>query len=78
MAHREEEKKGLLIERVFDAPRVSVFEAWIDPALFVQWWGPTGFTVPHCEIDARREANTYIACGRQRARTTGERESIGR
>jgi uncharacterized protein YndB with AHSA1/START domain len=28
------------IERVFDAPRERVFEAFNDPELIPQWWGP--------------------------------------
>ena len=30
--------------RVFDFPRERVFEAWTDPVLLAQWWGPKGFT----------------------------------
>ncbi|MFC7157374.1 SRPBCC domain-containing protein [Halomarina halobia] len=41
------------IHRTFDAPRERVFEAWTDPERVSQWWGPEGFTVPHCEMDAR-------------------------
>jgi uncharacterized protein YndB with AHSA1/START domain len=39
--------------RVFDAPRKVVFAAWTDPKQVTQWWGPTGFTTPVCELDAR-------------------------
>lgn len=41
------------IERTFDAPRDRVWEAWTDPEQVAQWWGPDGFTVPHCEMDVR-------------------------
>ncbi|MBX9244903.1 SRPBCC domain-containing protein [Actinotalea ferrariae] len=30
----------LTIERVIRAPRVSVWDAWTDPALLEQWWTP--------------------------------------
>jgi len=43
----------LVIERVFDAPRELVWQAWTDPEHFVQWWGPDGFTTPFCTIDLR-------------------------
>jgi uncharacterized protein YndB with AHSA1/START domain len=43
----------LVIERVFDAPCELVWQAWTDPEHFVQWWGPAGFTTPHCTIDLR-------------------------
>src|SRR5579864_4389397 len=39
--------------RVFDAPRKVVFAAWTDPKQMAQWWGPTGFTTPVCELDVR-------------------------
>lgn len=39
--------------RVFDAPRKIVFAAWTDPKQVAQWWGPTGFTAPVCELDVR-------------------------
>lgn len=43
----------LVIERVFDAPRELVFKAWTEPEHFMRWWGPRGFTTPHCTIDLR-------------------------
>jgi uncharacterized protein YndB with AHSA1/START domain len=45
--------KGVTLTRVFDAPRELVFKAWVDPKHVAQWWGPHGFTVPACELDAR-------------------------
>jgi uncharacterized protein YndB with AHSA1/START domain len=44
---------GLVITRVFDAPRELVWKAWTQPEHFVRWWGPKGFTVPFCTIDLR-------------------------
>ena len=43
----------LTMTRVFDAPREIVFAAWTDPKQVAQWWGPTGFTNPVCELDVR-------------------------
>lgn len=43
----------LAIARTLDAPRARVFEAWIDPRQFVQWWSPPGMTTPLCEMDRR-------------------------
>ncbi len=45
--------RGLVITRVFDAPRGLVFKAWTDPRHVAQWWGPKGFTNPVCELDVR-------------------------
>jgi uncharacterized protein YndB with AHSA1/START domain len=46
-------KKDLVITRVFDAPRGLVWKAWTDPKLLKRWWGPRGVTNPTCEWDAR-------------------------
>lgn len=54
---------GLVITRVFDAPRELVWKAWTDPKRFVRWWGPKGFTSPACEIDLR-VGGKYLACMR--------------
>ncbi|MGH7366429.1 MAG: SRPBCC family protein [Candidatus Rokuibacteriota bacterium] len=38
---------------MYNAPRRLVFNAWTDPELVAQWWGPHGFTNPVCELDVR-------------------------
>jgi uncharacterized protein YndB with AHSA1/START domain len=45
--------REILIERVFDAPRELVFQAWTDPEHVAQWWGPQGFTNTIHEMDVR-------------------------
>ena len=42
------------ITRVFDAPRDLVWQAWADPNMLAQWFGPRGFTssVPQWELRA--------------------------
>ena len=35
----------LNITRLYNAPVKQVWEAWVDPALVSQWWGPRGFTI---------------------------------
>ena len=44
---------GMLLTREISAPRRLVFEAWVHPEHFAQWWGPDGFTNPRCELDVR-------------------------
>ena len=41
--------------RLFDAPRLLVFEAMTKPEHVTQWWGRLGegYSVPVCEIDLR-------------------------
>jgi len=46
-------ERTLVIERVFDAPRSLVFEAWTKPEHLAHWWGPNEFTLPFCEMDFR-------------------------
>ena len=46
-------KRTVTLTRSFAAPGELVFQAWTDPALMAQWWGPKGFTNPVCELDVR-------------------------
>jgi hypothetical protein len=41
------------ITRVFDAPRALVWQAWTDPAMMANWFGPRGFTSSVPELDLR-------------------------
>jgi len=45
--------REIVMERIFNAPRELVFEAWTDPKHVAQWWGPKGFTNTFQEIDVR-------------------------
>jgi uncharacterized protein YndB with AHSA1/START domain len=45
--------KVLEIERRFEAPRDVVFSLWTSPRQIVQWWGPRGHFLDHCEQDFR-------------------------
>ena len=54
-------KQNLVITRTFDAPLEQLWNAWIDPDVIQQWWGPDGFTCPLANIDFR-EGGTSIVC----------------
>ncbi len=43
----------LILERVFNAPRELVFQAFSEAEHLKQWWGPRGWTVPVCHVDFR-------------------------
>jgi uncharacterized protein YndB with AHSA1/START domain len=45
--------REITVTRLLDAPRELVFDAWTERRHLVQWWGPRGFSVPSCEVDAR-------------------------
>lgn len=47
------DEKGIVIERVFEAPREAVWKAWTDEEMAKKWWGPKGFTAPSIKIDLR-------------------------
>jgi uncharacterized protein YndB with AHSA1/START domain len=55
-----EQKPDLQLTRYFDAPRDLVFNAWTDPKLLEQWWGPNLFTNPECEVDAQPGGKLFI------------------
>ena len=44
---------GIVITRVFDAPRELVFAAWTRPEHLLRWWAPKGCSTPHCKVDLR-------------------------
>src|SRR3989304_1584067 len=63
MTRSDNEKSGLIIIRVFDAPRELVWKAWTEPERVMRWWGPKGFTSPVCKIDLR-VGGVYLYCMR--------------
>ncbi|HYD03778.1 MAG TPA: SRPBCC domain-containing protein [Alphaproteobacteria bacterium] len=46
--------KRIVIERIFDAPREQVFEAWTNPKKIKKWWAPKGYDGPIIKIDLRK------------------------
>lgn len=57
------DERVLILERVFDAPRKMVFEAWSDCEHLKHWWGPRGWTLPVCKMDFR-PGGTWHYCMR--------------
>ena len=51
----------LVITRTFDAPVALVWRAWSEPEHYSKWYGPEGWTVPHCTIDFR-VGGKYLYC----------------
>lgn len=47
------ENKKIVIERIFNAPREKVWDAWTKPELVKQWWGPEHFYAPSVKVDFR-------------------------
>lgn len=44
-------EKWVRIEREFNAPIEQVWRMWTEPAMFQQWYGPRGMTVPTAEMN---------------------------
>jgi len=53
--------KELVIERVFDAPRERVFDAFTQPEHLRKWWGPKMVLIPVAEFDVRPGGKIFIA-----------------
>ena len=49
--------RQIVVTRVFNAPRETVFSAWTNPVLLKQWWGPKGFTNTFHEFDLKPGGN---------------------
>ncbi|WP_299609721.1 SRPBCC domain-containing protein [uncultured Tateyamaria sp.] len=47
----KQDNNWVRIEREFDGPIDLVWKMWTDPALFKQWYGPNGMSVPTAEMD---------------------------
>jgi putative oxidoreductase len=50
----------LTLTRLINAPRIAVWNAWTNPKLLAQWWGPQKFTNPVCDIDVRPGGSIHI------------------
>ncbi len=52
--------KEVMFERTFDTSPESVWQAWTDPEMLKQWWGPNDVSIPECEVDLRVGGKIYI------------------
>src|SRR5213594_2730738 len=46
-------ERGIVLTRIFDAPRRLVFDAFTKPELLKRWFGPHGWSLVVCEIDLK-------------------------
>jgi uncharacterized protein YndB with AHSA1/START domain len=51
----------LTVSRLIDAPPALVFLAWTSPEHAARWWGPQGFTVVSCRLEARPGGTYRVA-----------------
>jgi len=52
--------KEVTLERTYDASLKKIWQAWTDPEMLKQWWGPNDVTIPECEVDLRVGGKFYI------------------
>lgn len=75
-------KDAVVIERIFDAPVELIWQMWVTPEHFKNWYGPTGFSVPVAEMDARVGGKRLVCMEMQtpdrtmKMWTTGEHTEI--
>jgi uncharacterized protein YndB with AHSA1/START domain len=55
--------RQLTINRLFNAPRDSLWQAWTDSSLIQRWWGPKDFTAPVVNTNMV-EGGDYLYCMR--------------
>jgi uncharacterized protein YndB with AHSA1/START domain len=53
MTATQTKSKEFTIERVFDAPRQMVWDAFTQSRHLKRWWGPKGFKMLACTLDLR-------------------------
>lgn len=53
-------ERELVIERVFDAPRETVYRCWTEPKLLKQWFVPRPWTISGVALDVRPGGETHI------------------
>jgi len=51
----------LTVSRLIDAPPALVFKAWTSAEHAAHWWGPLGFAIESCRLDARPGGSYRVA-----------------
>jgi uncharacterized protein YndB with AHSA1/START domain len=52
--------KEVVFERTYHASPETIWQAWTNPDMIKQWWGPNNVTIPECEVDLRVGGKIYI------------------
>jgi uncharacterized protein YndB with AHSA1/START domain len=51
----------VVVTRELTAAPAQAWQAWSDPGLVRQWWGPTGFSCPRADIDFREGGRSLVS-----------------
>ncbi len=54
------DRHELVLTRVIDAPRETLWRCWTEPKLIVQWFTPPPWKTIHAEVDLRPGGSSYI------------------
>lgn len=57
---KRNKKRELSFDRSYPAPLDLVWQAWTDPRMLREWWGPENTTIPECSIDLRVGGEIYV------------------
>ena len=52
--------KEITFERIYDSSPEVVWDAWTNPEMLKQWWGPDNVIIPECEVDLHVGGKFYI------------------
>ena len=52
--------RELVLARIIDAPRESVYRCWTEPKLLTQWFAPKPWTTPRAEMDVRAGGTSLV------------------
>lgn len=52
--------KEVVFERTLNASPAKAWQAWTNPKLVKEWWGPNDVSIPECEIDLRVGGRIYL------------------
>ena len=52
--------KEVVLEKTYNASPETVWQAWTNPEMLKQWWGPDNVSIPECEVDLKVGGKFYI------------------
>ena len=52
--------RSFVFERLLAAPRVAVWQHWVDPELLAGWWAPPSLVVTRCALVPRRGGRALL------------------
>lgn len=70
-------ERELVMRRVFRATKSAVFDAWTQPDLLRQWFGPASWTLTVCEVDLRVGGSFRYVMERHTGEHKGRRMELG-